>query len=688
MRTILRSFLCVLFVAVLAGVIPAAAQNDAYRAIWVDTFNSNLNNEADVDLVVANARSANMNAIFAQVRRRGDSWYLIGREAVPDGVPIKPDFDPLAYLILRAHAYGIEVHAYVIVNAIYSKHPTITGLPGDPNHIFNLHGWDRTTNQILAGHENWLTRSLLNGIGGITFNGYRFGSDFWMDPGHPDAEEYTVKVFTDLVRNYDVDGLHLDRIRYPEFSGTGVPSQTKSTGANVGYNETSVARFQQHYGIAPGTTPPSPGDPLWMQWRRDQVSNLVRRIYLNAIAIKPGIKVSASTIVFGGGPGTDWTNAEAYWRVYQDWDAWLREGILDMAAPMNYKREFRTAEVTMFNGWLDWTRDHQYDRAVIMGISGGSSGTPLNSVECMLRQTRRSLLPSAVGNTLPGVIVFSMANSNAQVASDPCAVPPGQNSPLRPFAEFASGLTTSRSVDGKKLYEDVALNPVPVFATPATVPAFSWKTNPQVGHLMGIIKNPDGTLLDTAAIQIARLDDGSTPAKGRTDIVSATDGGGFYGGVDLAPGTYQVTVTPTGQQPHTMQCTTNVVVGQVTQFDFTIDRAAPQTTLTADPLVLWPPNNKMVPVTITGTATDEVSGVDTISFRVRDSYGFVEPQIATIDGAGRQTLDWTASFELEASRLGGDKAGRVYTIEVTLKDRACNVRTYTVQVTVPHDKRN
>jgi hypothetical protein len=136
-----------------------------------------------------------------------------------------------------------------------------------------------------------------------------------------------------------------------------------------------------------------------------------------------------------------------------------------------------------------------------------------------------------------------------------------------------------------------------------------------------------------------------------------------------------------------MQCTTNVNVGHVTQFDFTIDRAAPQTTLSAGPLVLWPPNNQMVPVTITGTATDDVSGVDTISFRVRDSYGFVEPQITTIDGAGRQTLDWMTSFELEASRLGGDKDGRAYTIEVTLKDRACNVRTYTVQVTVPHDQR-
>jgi uncharacterized lipoprotein YddW (UPF0748 family) len=71
------------------------------------------------------------------------------------------------------------------------------------------------------------------------------------------------------------------------------------------------------------------------------VSNLVRRIYLNAIARKPDAKISAALIAFGGGPASEafWARAEAYWRVYQDWRAWTEEGILDLAAPMAYKRE-------------------------------------------------------------------------------------------------------------------------------------------------------------------------------------------------------------------------------------------------------------------------------------------------------------------------------------------------------------
>ena len=174
------------------------------------------------------------------------------------------------------------------------------GPPTNPNHVFNLHGgYNPATQQIVQGPNNWLTRTLLpDGANGISFQGHRVGSDFWLDLGHPDAAAYTSDVLLHLARNYDIDGLHLDRIRYPEISVSG---QTPSTGTNIGYNETSVARFQRRHGIAAGSPPPAKNNPLWNQWRRDQVSNLVRRVYLNAFAIKPHLKLSASLIAFGGG---------------------------------------------------------------------------------------------------------------------------------------------------------------------------------------------------------------------------------------------------------------------------------------------------------------------------------------------------------------------------------------------------
>ena len=272
-----------------------------YRAFWVDTFNTNLNNHTDVVNVVNNAKAAKANALFVQVRRRGDSWYLNSLEPLGDRVPIQPGFDPLQDIIDVAHAEGIEVHAFVIMNAIWGRAPNLFP-PENPNHVFNLHGgYDAATNTIIPGPNNWLTRTLLPdttpGSTAIAFQGHRFGTDFWLDFGHPDAAAYTVNVVMHLVQNYDIDGLHLDRIRYPDISISG---QTPSTGTNIGYNPTSVERFQRHFNLPLDGPPPAANNPQWNQWRRDQITNVVRRVYLNALAVKPNLKISAALIAFGG----------------------------------------------------------------------------------------------------------------------------------------------------------------------------------------------------------------------------------------------------------------------------------------------------------------------------------------------------------------------------------------------------
>jgi uncharacterized lipoprotein YddW (UPF0748 family) len=482
------------FIAVALAATEAAAQAPHYRGYWVDTFNTTLNTQADVAAVVQNARLSNANALFVQVRRRGDAWYLDSLEPPPDFVPIAAGFDPLLALIGEAHQYGIEVHAFVIMGAVWNKNPTFPpsatlGPPTNPNHVFNLHGgYDPATQTIVTGPDNWLTRTLLPGF---TFQGHRFGSDFWLDFGHPAAAAYSVEVLLHLLRNYDIDGLHLDRIRYPEFTASG---QTPANGTNIGYNPTSIARFLRRYGIDPASPPPVQNDPLWNQWRRDQVTNLVRRVYLESIAIKPHIRLSAALIAFGGGPTTEaaWNSAEAYWRVYQDWRAWTEEGILDVAIPMNYKREHTPSQVTMYDTWNEWTKDHAYNRAVMIG-----PGVYLNAVEGTLRQVRRALAPSAAGNLAAGVTFFSMANTNVAVTGNPFSIPPGQNTPLRPFADFAAGLTTGRSASGAVLFEDPLAYPEAVFAFPVPQPVFSWKASPQVGHLKGIARDTDGSVIDS-----------------------------------------------------------------------------------------------------------------------------------------------------------------------------------------------
>lgn len=544
-------FLSILIAISIFNVATAQVRTE-YRAFWVDTFNTTLNNHNDVLTVVNNAKAAKANALFVQVRRRGDSWYLNSLEPRADRTPIQAGFDPLLDIINVAHAEGIEVHAFVIMSAIWGRAPNLFP-PENPNHAFNLHGgFNAATNTIVPGPDNWLTRTLLPDGGTITYQGHRFGSDFWVDFGHPDAAEYTVNVLNHLVQNYDIDGLHLDRIRYPELSVTG---QTPSTGTSIGYNTTSVERFQRHFGIAPGSPPPAQNNAQWNQWRRDQVSNVVRRVYLNALSIKPNLKVSAALIAFGGIGSTEaaWNSAEAYWRVYQDWRSWTEEGIIDIAMPMAYKAEHTASVRPQYDQWNSWLRGHLYNRAGVLG-----QGSFVNSIEGTLLQTRRTLTPTG-GTNLSGIIFFSMATSNIAVTNNPFAIPPA-TTPARPFAEFAAGLTTGKSVNGLTLYEPAGMTPV--FAEPALIPGFSWKLAPSTGHMKGDARRADNTALDTATVTIENLDTNTT----RT---TKTDGGGFFGAVDLTPGSYRA-------QAESFYYCFNVIPGMVS--NATLDSFAPETT--------------------------------------------------------------------------------------------------------------
>src|SRR5688572_25212353 len=90
-----RHFIGLLISVILIVPSTPAQSLSRYRAFWVDTFNTALNNHDDIVAVVNNARMAKANAIIAQVRRRGDSWYLDSLEPLPDFIPIAPGFDPL-----------------------------------------------------------------------------------------------------------------------------------------------------------------------------------------------------------------------------------------------------------------------------------------------------------------------------------------------------------------------------------------------------------------------------------------------------------------------------------------------------------------------------------------------------------------------------------------------------------------
>jgi len=321
--------------ALLLGALPLASlasegPDEEFRAYWVDAFGEGIFDEAEVDELVAAAKAANMNAIVAQIGRPGDCFCndAIMPRTQASIAPLP--YDPLQTLIDKAHAEGIEVHAWIIATAIWNS----AAPPLDPDHVYNTHGPSAT------GYDDWvMTR----------YDGSRPG-DTYLDPGHPDAVDYIVSMYTSVVENYDVDGINFDRIRYPDGQLAAWPLDN-----SWGYNPVSLARFHAATGRSDR---PLPDDPEWSQWRRDQVTNIVRKVYLETFAIKPDVRISASTITYGDGPDQlgGWEQSRPYRETLQDWRAWMEEGILDLNMPMIQARVLHRWADPRLLRWLQSAR--------------------------------------------------------------------------------------------------------------------------------------------------------------------------------------------------------------------------------------------------------------------------------------------------------------------------------------------
>jgi uncharacterized lipoprotein YddW (UPF0748 family) len=468
---------------------PAVATGGQLRAFWVDAFGDGLYTQAQVDQLVSDVKAANMNAIVAQVVRRGDCF--CGRSSLPRtavaGVSPAP-FDPLQSLIDAAHAQGIQVHAWIITTGIWQG----PAAPADPNHAYNQHGPSAT------GAANWIDyRS--DGAASLT-------NEYFIDPGHPDAAAYIVNMATSIARSYNVDGINLDRIRYPDGNlGTNVPSW--------GYNPTALARFQALTGR---TDRPANTDAVWTQWRRDQVTNIVRKIYLETYAIRPGIRISADTITYGSGPQSvgGWEKTRTYAEVLQDWVGWLREGILDLNIVMNYKRDTDANQRSWYAQWSDFAKDAEYLRASAVG-----SALYLNDLPSSIRQARTAAAASAAGAPSAGWAAYSYRTPDA-------ATDAGARSGASARAELINALTQPSADD--------PIAPA-LFASPAAAPAMPWKDQPALGHLRGTAVDAGGAPIAQAAVGLY---------DGHNNLIAqkTTDGSGWFGFVDVLPGSYRVTI--------------------------------------------------------------------------------------------------------------------------------------------------
>lgn len=163
-----------------------------------------------------------------------------------------------------------------------------------------------------------------------------YKNEYFLNPGHPATKEYLMRLVREVVERYDIDGVHFDYLRYPE----------------------NAPLFPDKYDFRRY----SKGRTL-DQWRRDNISEIVRYIYKGVKAMKPWVKVSTCPV--GKYRDTSRYSSRgwnAFYTVYQDPQGWLGEGIQDQIYPMMYFQETvsilsrstgrnRATDDRLFRGW-------------------------------------------------------------------------------------------------------------------------------------------------------------------------------------------------------------------------------------------------------------------------------------------------------------------------------------------------
>lgn len=479
MKRLVLSLLAVVL-ALTGFAAPRASAEPApqWRSYWVDAFNPGIYDAAQVAKLVADAKEVNANALLVQTVRRFDCFCndaLYPRT----GAAIAPEpFDPLAEIVAQGHAAGLEVHAWVNVTTLWNA----AAAPADPTHVYNTNGLTAT------GDDRWLNKR--------SDGAERIGNNTFVDPANPAVVEYIVEGIRSIQENYDIDGINLDYIRYPDYNITNGGTFVN----DWGYSEVSLRRFHEATGR---TDVPAPTDEQFSEWRRDQVSALVRKIYVDMVATDASDRLSVNGVSYAYGPSYygSWEQTRPYSEVMQDWYGWSTEGIVDTVTVMNYKREWMPDQAIMFSTWNDFIAKTQSDAGRTM-VSGPA--LYLNDISNSVQQAREV---TELGLGWSG---YSYANvSLAATASADPAVKDAERDAL------AAALTAD------------------LFAEPTDVPEMTWKTRPTQGIIAGTL-TLDGKAWDQATLTITRN------GKVKDTRTVTTDGTGWFAALKLEPGRYRV----------------------------------------------------------------------------------------------------------------------------------------------------
>lgn len=289
-----------LLTLLLAPALPGEAE---LRGLWV--VRTSLVSPQAVDRVVDQAAAGGFNALFVQVRGRGDAFYdsqRAPRSPLLAGQPAT--FDPLGRLIERAAARRIEVHGWI--NVLFSQDFPFAIPPGHvlaehPDWVMVPRGLAWTSAQAAPKSLPALVRQAARGRPDI--------EGLYVSPSAPGLPEYLEGVVRELVRGYPLAGLHLDFIRYPN--------------ADYDWSRHAFSGFQR----LTGRTSPAQDPRAFAAYQRDTLTSLAERLSRVAREERQGLQISAAVVP---------DEAMAVNHRFQDWPEWLARGVLDAVCPMAY----------------------------------------------------------------------------------------------------------------------------------------------------------------------------------------------------------------------------------------------------------------------------------------------------------------------------------------------------------------
>lgn len=301
----------IIIIFLLAICISVGAQ---VRALWVPIWEITTPEKAEQ--ILQDANENNINQLLVQIRYRGDAAYVPNRltnfyennekkyHAVKDSL-----FDPLDYILNINLNTDLEIHAWFPTFVITGH--DLTKL--HPEHIYFTHPEYVTCDfsQEKMDYQEYMGA--------------------YLDPGIPQVKRYTKNVIMDIVTNYNINGIHLDYIRYPD--------------AHFGFAELALDEFKKDVKFQDADA--------WKQWKEDQVTNFVKDLYSSIKKISPSTQVTAAVI----------SNLDEAERYSQNWVKWLQEGFLDKAYLMEY-----STSTTNIEKHLGFLSNYELNNKIVVGL--------------------------------------------------------------------------------------------------------------------------------------------------------------------------------------------------------------------------------------------------------------------------------------------------------------------------------